>query len=197
MKYARAAWKQERASWRAVIQLNLIRSIITIVETLQAEMDNEPLEDPSEFDETSSHSTIDAISVTLTDKHQLLKRRLGPLRRVETDLKKRLGAGSVEVEVGEGVSFGEMDSSPLGSVRRGKDEFCVRGWKDALEVPPSPPHRSVGPGGGDAVSLVDQLDEATEVIASCKEDMEALWTDNAVRAVLKKRKLRMEDSAGL
>ncbi|KAF8054753.1 guanine nucleotide binding protein, alpha subunit, partial [Lyophyllum atratum] len=40
------------------------------------------------------------------------------------------------------------------------------------------------------------VDEATEVIASCREDMKALWTDATVRDVLKRRRLRIEDSAG-
>jgi guanine nucleotide-binding protein subunit alpha len=42
-----------------------------------------------------------------------------------------------------------------------------------------------------------QSDEATEVIASCREDMKSLWTDEVVRSVLVKRRLRLEDSAGL
>jgi guanine nucleotide-binding protein alpha-1 subunit len=40
------------------------------------------------------------------------------------------------------------------------------------------------------------MDEATEIIASCREDMKALWLDKAVRAVLMKRRMRVEDSAG-
>ena len=38
MKYATAAWKAERLSWRSVIQLNVIRSIISVVETIELEM---------------------------------------------------------------------------------------------------------------------------------------------------------------
>ena len=41
--YARDAWNAECASWRSVIQLNLVRSIITIIETLQAEMAGDTL----------------------------------------------------------------------------------------------------------------------------------------------------------
>ncbi|TFK35717.1 hypothetical protein BDQ12DRAFT_306165 [Crucibulum laeve] len=39
LKYARSAWKQERASWHAVIQLNILLSTDTILGVLQAEMD--------------------------------------------------------------------------------------------------------------------------------------------------------------
>ena len=52
--------------------------------------------------------------------------------------------------------------------------------------------RTNSEGSGD-----DAVDEATDVIAKCKDDIKALWTDEAVRLVLKKRKIRLEDSAGL
>ncbi|KDR69400.1 hypothetical protein GALMADRAFT_145447 [Galerina marginata CBS 339.88] len=252
MKYARAAWDAERASWRSVIQLNVIRSIITIVETLQAEMDGEPLERPGtpttaapmtpgasssvgfSYDPLTNAASSPTVSVSrsgsltrqsqtqaqsqkpplsslLTGKHQLLKLRLGPLRRVETDLKKRLGAGSEEDIDGAADSLGplslEADSQTL--VPRQKREFSVRRLDEALERGvarrPSSIHGSHsghghgvgngsdeggGPGGGGGV------DETTEILASCLEDMKALWTDEVVRVVLKKRRLRMEDSAG-
>jgi hypothetical protein len=38
MKYATTAWKVERLSWRSVSQLNVIRSIVSIVETIQLKM---------------------------------------------------------------------------------------------------------------------------------------------------------------
>jgi guanine nucleotide-binding protein subunit alpha len=72
----------------------------------------------------------------------------------------------------------------------------VRGWKDALE-------RSGIPRGGlskrTAYSKegVVESDDATDVIASCREDMKALWADPVVHALLGKRRRRLEHSAGL
>jgi guanine nucleotide-binding protein alpha-1 subunit len=181
MKYARAAWKQERASWRAVIQLNLVRSIITIVETLQSEMDS--LKDgdrkslTSTDENTSDGEEVHTLPVPLTDRHQLLTLRLDPLRRVEADLKKRLGSGTEEI-VSDSVDTDVCQPR----------EFGVRAWKDALSGPSMTNMASDGE---------QQTDEATEVIVSCKDDMNALWMDEAVRAVLKKRRMRVEDSAGL
>jgi hypothetical protein len=40
-------------------------------------------------------------------------------------------------------------------------------------------------------------DDATEVIASCRDDMKALWEDKAVQALLQKHNNRLQDSAGL
>jgi len=262
MRYARAAWDAERASWRAVIQLNVIRSIISIVETLQAEMDGDVLEEnipdtpmtpktgvptfvssntpttetafhydslsspgaspsvvssfaikrPSAITQPASPATISRtnamapLSSLLTAKHQLLKLRLGPLRRVETDLQKRLGAGALDEPDGAGAHLGELniDTESSGIVRRQRSEFSVHRLHDALEKSSQPTSRqgSQRGHGNDETSMLGEtspgmVDEATEIIASCQEDMKALWADEAIRVILKKRKIRMEETAGL
>jgi guanine nucleotide-binding protein subunit alpha len=210
MKYARAAWNQERASWRAVVQLNVLRSIIAIVEMLQAEMDDEhipsrplspadmstgallrlSLDTTSSEVETASHPP----PVPLTNKHHILKLRLGPLRRVEADLRRQLGMADAEELAGPdyGVSGEVVDDGPsvASLVRKRTKEFGVTGWKDALGGWMKNPKEV-----GDGQNL--SIDNATEVIASCREDMKALWMDDAVRGILAKRKMRIQDSAGL
>jgi hypothetical protein len=208
MKYARAAWNQERASWRAVVQLNVLRSIIAIVEMLQAEIDNEPIASrplssaeistgalrPS-LDTTSSETeaTLQPPPVPLTNKHHVLKLRLGPLRRVEADLRKQLGMAAAEELAGGpyGVLDDVVDDDPsvASLVRKRTKEFGVRGWSDALGGWTKNP-KEVGDGNL-------PIDDATEVIASCREDMKAIWTDDAVRGILAKRRMRIQDSAGL
>ncbi|TFK34978.1 guanine nucleotide binding protein, alpha subunit [Crucibulum laeve] len=264
MKYARSAWKQERASWRAVIQLNLLRSINTILDVMQAEMDGEPVDGSNEeprvaeqgmittgiiddsmgggprtpispatptspstpsmpwantpFGSTvslsrpsgSSSTQTSPIDSTLTNQHQLLKLRLGPLRRVEFDLRRRLGAGADEdygsnTEASFGV-LGTVTNTARGTLisKRSRSEFGVRKWKDALENGQQVMGRwhararssELGHDAGSAGGASGAGDEATEVIASCREDMKSLWMDAAVRGVLKKRKMRLEDSAG-
>lgn len=58
MQYARDAWENERAGWRAVVQLNIIRSIIIILEIIEAEMSgNSPLDDdepPRRFSDSAA-----------------------------------------------------------------------------------------------------------------------------------------------
>ncbi|KAG5650297.1 hypothetical protein H0H81_012716 [Sphagnurus paluster] len=326
MKYARAAWKAERLSWRAVIQLNLIRSIITIVETLQAEFalqsqsqsaDSSPTASPrpssyaypypypypyphapididADLDPTrdSVDSDLPPMSIPiptpspsptptpstarthtsplLTPTHLLLQRRLGPLRRVEADLKRRLGAGSSDECVaaaegmgilgelaqaqaaagagagagdqggddalGLGLGLGCMGMVGMGSgARTPEREFGVRGWRYVVEGPLAVLNPNIdsntnanangkdssnnrkgtggsrdghahGSGNGsgkrggilgdDGKVGIPDLDEATEVIVSCREDMKALWEDSVVRAVLRRRGVRMEDEAG-
>lgn len=152
-------------------------------------------------DHPGSTSTTD-LSSRLTDKHQLLMRRLGPLRALEGDLKRRLGKASEEEICGSdrlGV-FGEplTDPSTLSSQGRRRGEFGIRGWKHLFSNPPV--GRGGGPGGGDvdrAGGEGDEVDAATELLARCREDMRELWGDEDVRAVLQNRRMRLEDSAGL
>ena len=218
MTYARDAWNAERASWRSVIQLNLVRSIITIVETLQAEMAGDR-PSPDSVPQSARHSpaispksssgfmtaaltgniisqqsTSDSVPSLLNGKHQLLQLRLGPLRRVEADLKRRFGEQAYEDE--------EVPSIPLGPLRLDVDpqelykkEFGVGRLMEALK---KSLHSQETARGSDPSHTTDNVvDEVTEVIASCKDDMVALWSDPAVRTVLKNWNVRLEDSAGL
>jgi len=133
-----------------------------------------------------------------------LKLKLGPLRHVEDDLKKRLGEGVDEDQDGAAESFGplslEVESQIL--TRRNKREFGVRRLHEALERSAAVAAKRTSSRNGnqhgrrsddEPASLGD---EATETLASCREDMKTLWSDETVKVVLKKRKLRLEDTAG-
>jgi guanine nucleotide-binding protein alpha-1 subunit len=43
----------------------------------------------------------------------------------------------------------------------------------------------------------DLPDEAADVLASCRDDIKALWEDSVVKELLGRRKTRIEDGAGL
>ena len=229
MRYAREAWDDERASWRAVIQLNLVRSIILIIETLQAEIDGEPVpvtqssnipnlgpsakdlltinsgNVPSNLDKQSDFSRCNAIShsnlsTILNANHKLLKLRLAPLRRVEADLELRLGEAVAEERDGSADEYG-----PLGFAPKQRSEFGVRKLTEALEKVSlrlendtiSNSSTKVGNPLSEKNSLEHTVDEPTEVLAGCLDDMKALWNDRAVRVVLKKRRVHLKETAGL
>ncbi|KAJ7701740.1 heterotrimeric G protein alpha subunit [Mycena rosella] len=181
MQYAREAWEKERAGWRAVVQLNIIRSIILILEIIEAEMSgNVPLEEdeaPRRFSDTAAD--------VFTDKHRLLMIRLAPLRGVETDLKRRLGAGAESAHPSLPMSATPFDDpAPIPAIKR-RDEFFVRSWTDAIDPArpqPSPTHAD--------------LDSSTITLMTCKDDMQALWSDPAVQLALDRRKIRLVDTAG-
>ncbi|KAF8878755.1 guanine nucleotide binding protein, alpha subunit [Infundibulicybe gibba] len=211
MKFAPTAWEQERASWKPVIQLNLIRSIITITEILQAEMGSRSLSPSSSTPQSlvpdNAHTPASPLSLDTTtspapptdeaplhaDKHQLLRLRLDALRRVEESLNRRLGVTPPKGIHSPPSSPGDEYAAP--GVRR-HGEFGVRGWNSVFENTDQRFTVSSGSGDGDGDEGEDKDgDEATDIIANCREDVMALWADDAVRAALKARKMKLEDSA--
>jgi guanine nucleotide-binding protein subunit alpha len=155
MSYARQAWEAQRASWRSVIHLNLVRSVNAILDALE------------HAPETASRMS-------------LLRMRLSPLRRVQHDLELHLG-----------LAEGEEVHAAADGVSRRPAEVCVRsrsGWAAVLglvkQKMPNHGRRS-------------RADEAFEVILMSRDDIAALWGDDAVRAALEVRGLRLEDQSGL
>ncbi|EIW74489.1 G-alpha-domain-containing protein [Coniophora puteana RWD-64-598 SS2] len=204
--FARDQWEKERLAWRTVIQLNIVRAINTILDTLADEFLENPPPTPtrsvrsrSDDSHTSKDSLRSQASPT-TDKLQLLRRRLGPLRGVEDDLKKMLGPSEAQER---------SPSTPLSYLStRDRAEFYVRSgnWRDTLQVPGASARFGQGnrasrgnlrggqPGAGTATEA-HETDSATEVLVGCKDDMKTLWKDEAVWEILTRREVKFEDSA--
>ena len=84
---------RERKEWRSVIQLNLIRSVIAIMETLRVQMDA-----PSPA--LTDHDTK---PFQPSEKIQMLLLKLGPLRALEQEMKAPFGAASEEIRADDGA----------------------------------------------------------------------------------------------
>ncbi|KAI0356325.1 G-alpha-domain-containing protein [Trametes cingulata] len=251
LAYAYDAFMAERAAWRAVIHLNLVRSVNNILDVLWKELspDNpaaipytSPLDTrltgPLDADlDEEDDEPVEATSPTeclLNETHRALMQHLGCLKQVQRDLERSLGAASSEE-----VDSGSSGAAPwnIGGGWRPR-EFAVTtrsGWKNALgrvravgrmsldstvgrpdrrsETPapdaqlpprpktagarrssvakaPLPQHRP------DEKAEEADIENAAEVIASCADEMYALWMDPAVRAVLSKRGMRPEEGPG-
>ena len=190
MQYAKDEWSAERKGWRAVVQLNVVRPITTILRVLEAEMNGDSPVD-SEDDQTSaSQDSSDEESFKFTDRHQLLMIRLAPLLGVEGELKRRLGAGSEHARAAAGPMSATPFDEPEITSKRKLPEFSVRSWKDVLA--PEERHSQ-----STASSSSSKLDIPTDTIVSCRDDMKALWNDKTVRLALKRRKLKLPDSVDL
>ena len=118
--------------------------------------------------------------LNFTEKHRLLRLKLAPLRSLQGDLRARLGASDWPAPKADAPG------------RKAKtQDFFVRsnaGWKSALR-----PNRSP-----DKVRKKSQEEgETAEVLASCAEDIKALWHDDVVQEMLRRRKLRLELLPGL
>ncbi|KAH7911298.1 guanine nucleotide binding protein, alpha subunit [Hygrophoropsis aurantiaca] len=197
LQYARREWAEERASWRAVIQLNLIRNVIQVLDIVAREMSAVDADRRAGLSSDSDGEALrEGPAYAFTDKHRLLKLRLGPLRTVKADLETKLGPGSREVLSTTTESATPFDSAE--QLRRPSREFFINssnGWKSALnrlrsntsrlEAPTSPIRRRDAEG-----------DEITDVIVGCKNDITSLWEDPIVQQVLIHRKAKIEDSPG-
>lgn len=169
---------RERAAWKAVVQLNLVRSINIILTVLSEELVNKESKVP------------------LTNKHQLLKLRLAPLRHAESGLRRRLGASSSEEFDFCGPSFDSpfpkvsINSESSGALPTYQTkEFYVRdhkAWKS-----------SNGSGDQKIPFRSQDSQEVSSVISSCKNDMKSLWEDEIVHLLMKDRGINPREFPGL
>ncbi|KAI0674729.1 G-alpha-domain-containing protein [Trametes maxima] len=241
LAFAPKAWRAERASWRAVIQLNLVRSVNFILDALSQEMaktpnptspatspflrpataqsrahDHAPSSSPPSVSALIAHAKSDPSGdasdtapqppLQFTNVHALLKLRLIPLRRVEADLKQLLGAATDELAPDGSVSptYAVDDANAAALYdpgRRRLAEFYVRSnnsWRETLRTAYQGRNGDAAGQEHSAMELEGQskLEDATGIIASCAEDMQALWKDAVVREVLRRRKIRMEQTPG-
>jgi hypothetical protein len=187
LAFAPKHFEEERAIWKIIVQLNLIaqvlhpnsshffltlyisRSIRTILDALKDEY-----ETPSVPQPTPTESSLRGPA------HNLRRIRLGfsPLFFIETNLIKIL--------------------SPDISDPR---ELCVRagsGWKELLG------HRGKRAADGQesndrprSQTVINNENDPTNVLSAQKGDIIALWEDQTVQDILRKRGIRLEDQSGL
>lgn len=144
------------------------------------------------------------IPAQFVDRYQRTRHRLGCLRKVQKDLETRLGAASSE-ESSNGTALPYDPTLGLAaaeSKRRNPNEFVVNssnGWKSALtRVRPLLPNSIPDNGPGSTMTGKDAMGEQiTEIIAQCREDIIALWSDPLVREILSRSAARIEDTPGL
>lgn len=181
--YTPTAFREERHLWRAVIQLNIVRSVRVIIETISdAHRSSVLSSDESDGDENS----------LFTQDLEFLTTRLLPLRHIESLLIAKL----VPPNEDEATQLGpqRIDSAP-GHTRRGGQEIFVRpgvGWHGALIKS----HRNGRPMSAGSTGI-ETPDEPQTVLYSCRHDIIRLWNNANVRALLKRRKVRLEELPGL
>ncbi|KAJ8474612.1 hypothetical protein ONZ51_g7112 [Trametes cubensis] len=195
--YTPNAFREERILWRAVIQLNIVRSIHTILDALNdiRRRDVYPsstyTSDPDSDSESENH-------VSLPYHLEELRRRLYPLHHVESLLIAKLvppneheattlGVGGSNSVNGNVPYYG--NSYPPSSHAFRHQEVFVRpgaAWKLRTSGRP----QSAGTTGQETI------DESQTVLHHCCPDMIALWQDHVVRQILRRRKIRLEESPG-
>lgn len=183
------AFRSERASWRAVIQLNVVQSIHAILDLMSKA--HSSAHNPSNSitlittSSSSPHNTPPKEYPPLNPEHLKLKMRLAPLLQVEAALmKKLLPNGHLQLA----QLANPTHSLPL------QQEISVNssaGWKSTFS-------RLIGRNSCDSADLIDwsDPDDPGVVLNACAEDMKRLWTDPIIKKLMDVEKMRPEEMAG-
>ncbi|OSC97274.1 G-protein alpha subunit [Trametes coccinea BRFM310] len=206
LQFSPQHFAKERAAWKTIIQLNLIRCVKRLLDVLQEEYESSlQTTTPASIAKgkgvagrTPTTVGVRFSTSPLNDHHRRIRMRLSALLPVEEELMRKL-----------------LPESAGGPAAR--NDVCVRagsGWKGVLaalsantstldvpQPPQPPPLVSALKGGstsrpGTANSQARDKDNPTAVLAACKDDIVALWEDKVVQAVLKKQNVRLQDMPG-
>ncbi|KAJ7928537.1 guanine nucleotide-binding protein alpha-4 subunit [Mycena leptocephala] len=161
------AFKAERASWRAVVHLNVVRSAEAAASS--------PLPPDPE----------DPVYPALTPELLTLKMRLLPLQQVEEAL---LGKLSPSARFNKAYSASPDPQKP--------QEVSINSttpWKGAFNRLMNNVRSSVD---GPEVDEPQDSRDARQLLHACSEDIIRLWNDPTVKEVLRAHRLRLEDMAG-
>lgn len=226
LTYSRKEWVAERASWRSVILLNLLRNVNDIVSMMSSEMAQQEQQSqafalpssttnrPSTASSVLSEESFDAAAsvssnerrkapgpLKFRDRHQDLQHRLSSLRTLQVDLERRLGAATTEP-----ASTDSSNAAPFPTKLSSRPhthhgtstqgEFSVNSRGGWKSVLRAVT-RTHG-GNVEALKVIQEQDnEIASAIGELKEDIKTLWDDPIVQDMLSRRKSRVEDSPGL
>ncbi|KAL4251985.1 P-loop containing nucleoside triphosphate hydrolase [Abortiporus biennis] len=178
--YAPNAFREERILWRSVIQLNLVRSIRIILDTVQDIRRHELV---SEDDFPDEYSDM----------------RVGPPPHLEDICMRLLSIRHVEsLLIAKLVPPNEDEATHLGIHDR--DDHYTHDYRhNEVFVRPTTTWKTMKRSGRPSslgTTGQETPDESQSIIHECRHDIMALWNDHTVRSVLKKRKIRLEESPG-
>jgi hypothetical protein len=177
LTYASAALDRERPAWAPAVHLNVARAVAQLLDALDPSVPKipPPGEDPLSSSSPVSRSNIRPHTAgTDTDGDVALRARLRPLADLAEPLARALGSGGVALR---GVPCTRADwaalaaDSPLGAV----------GTSAAVSLP------GVSAGGVAAF--------AARVLRAGVEDIRDLWESGAVRELVKKREVVLDECA--
>ena len=209
IKYAASTLQKELTCWKAVIHLNIVRSIRIIIEALDFFMKTSPVPASSSRVSTSSSaygglSSESGSSIAITSSetdslglhHLTLLLRLRHLADVEISLIKRLGGPDTT------ETFRKRNSLlPLDKIDMWEVHVRPETWKKKL-LSPTERHKRMKssvrhPTFDDDADDSDDDDSIPHIINACKETMDDLWRDPLVQTILARMELRLEELPGL
>jgi hypothetical protein len=188
------AFKSERVIWRAVIQLNVVRSVHLILTLMtEAQAAQTVTQSPSfrPLNLPDSHSPPPVRLPRLTPELLRLKIRLSPLVQVEEALVRKL-----QISSGQESAVSVRAQEQLGIVQRELAVHSASGWKGNFVARILAGNQAKDDGDGDGIDWDDPNDPG-RVIHACRDDMMRLWDDLIVRELLDAKQMRMQEMSGL
>ncbi|KAG6821012.1 hypothetical protein H0H93_007902 [Arthromyces matolae] len=180
--HSNKAFRAERASWRAVVQLNVVRSVRTILDAM-----SEAQGTSSQLDggETATRYPV------LSAEHLRLKMRLLPLQQVEEALlRKMTPAGSAEWEA---THLSPLTNLPYSNRHAGELALnSMTPWKTAFSKLLSGTRSSLDSQDID----FDDPNDPGVILNACKDDITALWSDSTIQKLLQHQRIRLQDMGG-
>ncbi|KAJ8696683.1 hypothetical protein PTI98_006532 [Pleurotus ostreatus] len=191
------AFRAERALWKAVIQLNIVRSIRLILDSMTEAQEAHSSPAPSTYSTSSSSRPasplVEKEYPRLSPDLLKLKMRLSPLLSVEEALTRTLApSGSSELEATRLIPL--RYSSRSNTPPKEPSVYAGALWKGALGRLMS---SDKGSDVDDREEVVwDDPKDPGLVLHACAADMTQLWNDPTVRKLLEVQRLRLEEMAG-
>ncbi|CAA7263251.1 unnamed protein product [Cyclocybe aegerita] len=186
LMYDLKSFRAQRASWRAVIQLNVVRSIHSILDAMTR---------AEKYDHGPSSSTSSKGDLPLLTPELLaIKSRLEPLVEVEKMLIRRLtSAGSGEIEATQLQTTNGTVVLPKSSPKEVAINSTIP-WRSAF-------NKLVGSADRGSFESEDGIDwddpdDPGPVLHSASEHMKQLWASPIIQQLLEKENVRLEQLSG-
>ncbi|KAJ7128078.1 guanine nucleotide binding protein, alpha subunit [Mycena filopes] len=185
LMYDAKAFRAERASWRAIVQLNVVRSIHVILDVITRAQNRR-----SQGDDTRPPE-----SPVVDEDLIALKMRLSPLIEVEEVLHQRLIPKGPDKS--DAARLAQLTNIPYSQhPRLVNREVAVNSgtqWKDVFARLVSSDRDSF-----DSEKAIDWEDPSDPgvVLHALAVDMKALWENDTVQALLEQQNLRLQETAG-
>ncbi len=190
--YTPKAFQAEAEAWKAVVHLNLVRSVNFVLDVISGTTSDitHGIHSPSTYVSTSAAHRSSQTNWSTGDSEVIrtLRMRLSPLRQVEVILVKKLSAA--DSYRSPSLHAPILDEATPWYYGRAS-EVTVRGgtaWKALLKRRRNPRGHDTSP---------DELDKARQILNACKEDIAALWLDEEVQEGLRSEGIFLQDQSGL
>ncbi|KAJ7721957.1 guanine nucleotide binding protein, alpha subunit [Mycena maculata] len=184
LMYDSKAFRAERASWRAIVQLNVVRSIHVILDVITRAQNRRAADEERPPD-----------SPVVEDDLLTLKMRLSPLIHIEEVLMQRLIPSGPDRS--DAARLAQLTNIPYSERPRNVNrEVAVNSamqWKDTFTRLVTSDKDSF-----DSEKAIDWDDpnDPGVILHALAEDMKALWNHQTVQALLVRQNLRLQEAAG-